>query len=128
MRAGAALLLAALLAPVWVTSACGGRRILGFGDARNGTLLVRHTEPEPQVIDVGETRIGIAPPDQVTCFRQVPTGSVRIEARPASLAESKSVQDLTRATEITLPPEQPLLWDIDHDQVFSGRVHERLCD
>jgi hypothetical protein len=27
-----------------------------------------------------------------------------------------------------LPPDQPLLWDVDHDQVLSGRAHRGLCD
>ena len=40
---------------------------------------------------------------------------------------SAGVEALTRATRLVLPPEQPLLWDIDHDQVFSGRAHARLC-
>ncbi|MBA3583244.1 MAG: hypothetical protein H0W36_01720 [Gemmatimonadetes bacterium] len=117
----AALLLLLLLV------ACG-HRILGFGDARRGILLVRHTEAEPQVVWVSGVELGIAQSGGITCFREVPTGSVRIEARPVSAAGDGGFQGLTRATEITLPPEQPLLWDIDQDQGFSGRAHARLCE
>ena len=109
-----------------LTSACGGRRIFGFGDARDGILLVRHSEPEAQQVWIGEDPVGIAQPGGVTCFENVPTGSVRLEARPVGSAAA-DLETLTRATRVTLPPEQPLLWDIDHDQILSGRAHARLC-
>lgn len=109
-------------------SGCGIReRIPGFGPARDGILLVRHNEPGPQEIWVNESRLGIAQPGGITCFRETLTGTLRIEARLPDGGRSAGIETLTRATQIVLPPEQPLLWDIDHDQVFSGRAHSRLC-
>lgn len=84
-------------------------------------LLVRHTEPGPVEIRAAEAVLGFAEPNTVTCFREVPTGSIRFEAR--SIAE----EDLVRAHTIVLPPEQPLLWDIDHNEVLNGRAHAVLC-
>lgn len=106
---------------VILLSACGGRRILGFGDAETATLLVRHNEAAPIEIVAGDASLGIAQPGGFTCFTQSPTGTMRLEARSAPEGA------LIRATRITLPPDQPLLWDIDHNQILSGRVHERLC-
>ncbi|MGH7565080.1 MAG: hypothetical protein ACREK5_11765 [Gemmatimonadota bacterium] len=107
---------------------CGLReRIPGFGPARDGTLLVRHNESRPQEIWANETLLGLAQPGGITCFRDVPTGTLRVEAREPGAALSSGIETLTRATQIVLPPDQPLLWDIDHDQVFSGRAHARLC-
>ena len=106
---------------VMFLTACGGRRILGFGDEENGTFLVRHTSGTPVEIVVNDRSMGIAQPGGFTCFTQSPTGNLRVEAR------STPQGDLIRATRMTLPPEHSLLWDIDHDQILSGRVHERLC-
>ena len=107
---------------------CGIReRIPGFGPARDGILLVRHSESGPQEIWVNETLLGLAQPSGITCFREVPTGSLRVEARIPGGQGSVGIRALTRATRLVLPPEQPLLWDVDHDQVFSGRAHARLC-
>jgi hypothetical protein len=107
---------------------CGIReRIPGFGPDRDGILLVRHSESRPQEIWVNETLLGLAQPGGITCFREVPTGSLRVEARPPVRQQSARIGALTRATRLVLPPEQPLLWDVDHDQVFSGRAHARLC-
>lgn len=109
-------------------AACGIReRIPGFGPARDGILLVRHSESGPQEIWVNETILGLAQPGGITCFREVPTGSLRVEARVPGGQGSTGIRALTRATRLVLPPEQPLLWDVDHDQVFSGRAHARLC-
>lgn len=109
-------------------AACGIReRIPGFGPARDGILLVRHSESGPQEIWVNETLLGLAQPGGITCFREVPTGSLRVEARVPGGQGSTGIRALTRATRLVLPPEQPLLWDVDHDQVFSGRAHARLC-
>lgn len=111
-----------------VLAGCGIReRIPGFGPARDGILLVRHSEPGPQEIWVNETILGLAQPGGITCFREVPTGSLRVEARVPTGQRSGTTAALTRATRLVLPPEQPLLWDVDHDQVFSGRAHARLC-
>lgn len=106
---------------------CGIReRIPGFGPARDGILLVRHSESRPQEIWVNETLLGLAQPGGITCFREVPTGTLRVEARLPGVQSSR-IESLTRATRLVLPPDQPLLWDVDHDQVFSGRAHARLC-
>ena len=111
-----------------VLAGCGIReRIPGFGPARDGILLVRHSESNPQEIWVNEAILGLAQPGGITCFREVPTGTLRVEARIPSDQRSSGTEALTRATRLVLPPEQPLLWDIDHDQVFSGRAHARLC-
>ncbi|MGH7542693.1 MAG: hypothetical protein ACREK7_02030 [Gemmatimonadota bacterium] len=111
-----------------VLAGCGIReRIPGFGPARDGILLIRHSESSPQEIWVNETLLGLAQPGGITCFREVPTGNLRVEARLPGGQASARIEALTRATRLVLPPEQPLLWDVDHDQVFSGRAHARLC-
>ena len=109
------------LLTVVVGSGCG-RQILGFGNSDNGVLLVRHTEPEPLEIVANETVLGIAQPGGFTCFQNTPTGTLRVEARDTD------GDRLVRAASIMLPPDQPLLWDVDHDQVLSGRAHRGLCD
>ncbi len=76
---------------------------------------------------MNETLLGLAQPGGITCFQDVPTGTLRVEAREPGAPLSSGIETLTRATRIVLPPEQPLLWDVDHDQVFSGRAHARLC-
>lgn len=116
MRAALAITLLTLL-----STSCGGRRILGFGNDETSTLLVRHNEPAPIEIFVGEMSVGIAQPGGFTCFRSGPTGTLRLEARSTPEGE------LVRATRLTLPPDQPLLWDVDHNQILSGRAHQRLC-
>lgn len=121
-----ALTAAGLLA--LTAAGCGLReRIPGFGPGRDGILLVRHSESAPQEIWVNDARLGMAQPVGITCFRNVTTGTLRVEARQPGDRRSAGIETLTRATQIVLPPEQPLLWDIDHDQVFSGRAHARLC-
>lgn len=116
------------LAVAAMLTGCGIRqRIPGFGPARDGILLVRHSEPTPQEIWVNEALLGLAQPGGITCFQQVPTGTLRVEARMPGGQRSSAVEALTRATRLVLPPEQPLLWDVDHDQVFSGRAHARFC-
>lgn len=124
-RRHAAPLVAFLL---MLASGCGlHQRIPGFGPERDGILLVRHSETGPLDVWADDIRLGEAAPDRVTCFSEAPTGSYRIEARSPGSDRSAGTASLTRATEITLPPEQPLLWDIDHDQVLSGRIHAALC-
>ena len=110
-----------LLLAVTVASGCG-RQILGFGGSDDGVLLVRHTQGDPLEIMANETVLGIAQSGGFTCFENTPTGSLRIEARVAN------GDRLVRAASIMLPPDQPLLWDVDHDQVLSGRAHRGLCD
>lgn len=128
IRRGAPVVLIGLTVVAVALAGCGIRqRIPGFGPARDGILLVRHNESGPQEIWVNETLLGLAQPGGITCFREVPTGSLRVEARVPGAQGSAGVQALTRATSLVLPPEQPLLWDVDHDQVFSGRAHARLC-
>jgi hypothetical protein len=127
-RRGARLVLIGLTITAVAPAGCGIReRIPGFGPARDGILLVRHSEPVSQEIWVNETILGLAQPGGITCFREVPTGSLRVEARVPAGQRSGAGTALTRATRLVLPPEQPLLWDVDHDQVFSGRAHARLC-
>ena len=100
-------------------SACAAKRFLGFGD--DATLLVRHHESEPQEILLDGRFLGIADSGQVACFREVRTGTVRLEARaPGGV--------LTRAASVVLPPEQARLWDVDHDQILEGRAFVRLCE
>ena len=110
-----------LLLTVTIGGGCG-RQILGFGNADEGVLLVRHNESEPLEIVANETVLGIAPPGEFTCFQNTPTGTLRVEARVTD------GDRLVRAASIMLPPNQPLLWDVDHDQVLSGRAHRGLCD
>lgn len=112
-----AVLLAVLFAVV--APACAAKRFLGFGG--DGTLLVRHHEPQPQEILLDGSFLGIADSGAVACFREVRTGTFRVEARaPGGV--------LTRATSVAMLPEQARLWDIDHDQILDGRAFVRLCD
>jgi hypothetical protein len=128
IRRGAPLALIGLTIVAIAAAGCGIReRIPGFGPARDGVLLVRHNESGPQEIWVNDAILGLAQPGTITCFREVPTGSLRVEARVPAAQGSAGTRALTRATRLVLPPEQPLLWDVDHDQVFSGRAHARLC-
>lgn len=100
-------------------SACGAKRFLGFGD--DATLLVRHHESQPQEILLDGQFLGISDSGRVMCFREVRTGTVRLEARaPGGV--------LTRAASVVLPPDQARLWDIDHDQVLEGRAFVGLCE
>ncbi|MFN2383600.1 MAG: hypothetical protein ABR559_04980 [Gemmatimonadota bacterium] len=127
---GAGGLMVALLG--MAMSGCGVQRILGFGSARDGVLLVRHTESATQRITAGDRRLGVAPPGVITCFTDVSTGTLRVEARPEAgvgeTAVGSGSTQLTRATMLVLPPDQPLLWDIDHDQVVNGRAYVGRCD
>ena len=123
MRAGISrgALLAAALAIVTggAASGCAAKRFLGFGG--DGTLLVRHHEQDPQEIWLEGDLLGVADSGVVRCFREIQTGTVRIEARATD-------GTLTRATSAVLPPEQARLWDVDHDQVLEGRAFLGVCD
>ena len=124
-RAARATLAAAVLATA-VTgflSGCAAKRFLGFdGD---GTLLVRHHESAPQEIWLDGELLGVVDSAAVACFRETQTGTLRVEARAATAASAPG--SLTRATSVVLPPDQPRLWDVDHDQVLDGRAFLRLC-
>ncbi len=109
------------LLTVAIAGGCG-RQILGFGNVDEGVLLVRHNESEPLEIVANENVLGIAQPGEFTCFQNTPTGTLRVEARVTD------GERLVRAATMMLPPDQPLLWDVDHDQVLSGRAHRGLCD
>jgi hypothetical protein len=123
LRAGparAALCTASLAVVIaGVAPGCAARRFLGFGG--DGTLLVRHHEHDPQEIWVDGDLLGVADSGAVRCFREIQTGTVRIEARDVD-------GTLTRATSVVLPPEQARLWDVDHDQVLEGRAFLGVCD
>lgn len=111
-----ALLLLLLLTPI----ACGVKRRV-FG-ADEGILLVRHNQPRAQEIRVGQILLGAALPGAIACFQEVPAGALRVEARAVGSGT------LTRATDIVLTAERPLLWDMDHLQVLDGRAYRGLCD
>ncbi len=120
IRAARGALGAAVLATVLAgfASGCAAKRFLGFGG--DGTLLVRHHEPAPQEIWLDGDLLGVADSGAVRCFRETHTGTIRVEARTAD-------GSLTRATSVVLPPDQPRLWDVDHDQILDGRAFLRLC-
>ncbi|MEJ2151663.1 MAG: hypothetical protein P8Y29_01615 [Gemmatimonadota bacterium] len=120
-HASAAARIATFLLLTVAVGGCG-RQILGFGNSKDGILLVRHNESEPLEIVANETVLGIAQPGGFTCFQHTPTGTLRVEARITN------GDRLVRAASIMLPPDEPLLWDVDHDQVLSGRAHRGLCD
>ena len=106
-----------------LASACGvKRRVMGVFGADEGVLLVRHTQPGAQVIRAGQMELGVVLPGAIACFPEVPAGNLRLEAR------SVETGTLTRATDIVLTAERPLLWDIDHLQILDGRAYRGLCD
>ena len=115
------LLLLLLLLPA--LEACGvKRRVMGILGDDDGTLLVRHNEAQAQTILADSLSLGVALPGAIACFRDVPAGPLRLEAR--AVGESS----LTRATSVMLAPERPLLWDLDHSQVVDGRAYLGLCE
>jgi hypothetical protein len=116
---GALLAVALATAIGGVASGCAAKRFLGFGGG--GTLLVRHHEHDPQEIWLEGDLLGVADSGVVRCFREIQTGTVRIEARASNGA-------LTRATSAVLPPEQARLWDVDYDQVLEGRAFLGVCN
>jgi hypothetical protein len=114
---------APLLLLLFLLSACGvKRRVMGVFGVDEGVLLVRHTQTGAQVIRAGEIELGVVLPGAIACFPEVPAGTLRIEAH------SVGTGSLTRATDIVLTAERPLLWDIDHLQVLDGRAYKGLCD
>lgn len=112
----------ALLAVCLLATACGGHRILRGIFGEHGTFLVRHTHSGPLEIWAGDERLGVADSAEVMCWEDVPTGSFR--ARAVVVGDTVTV----RATNVVLTPDDPLLWDVDHDQVVPGRVHARYCE
>jgi hypothetical protein len=112
-----------LLSLAIIAAGCGvHRRVMGILGEEEGTLLVRHHEAVAQEIRADTLSLGVALPGAIACFRNVPAGPLRLEARA-----SGSVS-LTRAVSIVLTPERPLLWDIDHSQVVDGRAYQGLCE
>lgn len=114
---------ALVIAAAGIAAGCAAKRFLGFGG--DGTLLVRHHEAAPQEIWLDGELLGVVDSAAVARFRETRTGTLRVEARAARAASAPG--SLTRATSVVLPPEQPRLWDIDHDQVLDGRAFVRLC-
>ena len=115
-----AILLLGLLAGL---ADCGvKRRVMGILGEDDGTLLVRHNETEAQTILADSLPLGVALPGAIACFRDVPAGPLRLEARDVGTAS------LTRATSVMLAPERPLLWDLDHSQIVDGRAYQGLCE
>jgi len=113
----------ALLLLLFLLSACAvQRRVMGVFGADEGTLLVRHNQPGAQVIRAGGIDLGVALPGAIACFPEVPAGALRLEARVVETGA------LTRATDIVLTAERPLLWDVDHLQILDGRAYKGLCD
>ncbi|HET6363046.1 MAG TPA: hypothetical protein VFH11_13480 [Gemmatimonadota bacterium] len=115
--------LALAIAVTGIATGCAAKRFLGFGG--DGTLLIRHHEPASQEIWLDGELLGVVDSAAVACFRETPTGTLRVEARAATAASAPG--SLTRATSVVLPPDQPRLWDVDHDQVLDGRAFLRLC-
>ena len=95
---------------------------MGILGEEEGTLLVRHHEDVAQEIRADTLSLGVAVPGAIACFREVPAGPLRLEARTTAQGT------LTRAVSIVLTPERPLLWDIDHSQVLDGRAYKGLCE
>lgn len=104
-----------------VIFACGAPRILGFGDAADTTLVVRHNFEAGLVVVLDQERLGEAPPGETTCFKVTRTGSVRLEAR------SRDGDRLRRATSAVFTSERAILWDIDQNEILDGRAHAGLC-
>ena len=62
-----------------LSAGCAAKRFLGFGG--DGTLLVRHHESAPQEIWLDGDVLGVADSGVVECFREIRTGTIRVEAR-----------------------------------------------
>jgi hypothetical protein len=95
---------------------------MGVLGADDGILLVRHTQSVAQEIRIGEAVLGVALPGAIACFQDVPAGPLRVEAHAVGTGT------LTRAADMVLTAERPLLWDLDHLQVVDGRAYKGLCD
>ena len=123
MRAATLFSLAIIVSLAIIISGCGvHRRVMGILGEDEGTLLVRHSQPAAQEIRADTLSLGVALPGAIACFREVPAGPLRLEARTVERGS------LTRAVSIVLTPERPLLWDIDHSQVVDGRAYQGLCE
>lgn len=105
-----------------VLAACGVPRAIGILGNEHGILLVRHNQSAAQEIRIGETVLGVALPGAIACFPEVPAGPLRVEAHAVGAGT------LTRATDVVVTPERPLLWDMDHLQILDGRAYRGLCD
>ena len=118
-------LFAAALAATSLAGACAVPRAIGILGSDRGFLLVRHNQPAAQEIRIGEegeTVLGVVLPGAIACFRDVPAGPLRVEAHAMGSGA------LTRATDLVLTAERPLLWDMDHLQVLDGRAYRGLCE
>lgn len=114
--AGATLLALAVLA------GCGAGRYIPFWGSADATLLVRHGRTVPlQIWSDGEP-LGVAAAGRIACFRELAAGSRRLRA--TLVGDTVTV----RASRVVLPPDEPMLWDIDHDQLLDGRAHAAACD
>jgi hypothetical protein len=101
--------------------ACGAPRILGFGEAADTTLVVRHSFETSLVVFLDQEPLGEVPPNETACFQVTRTGSVRLEAR------SPDSDRLRRATSAVFTSERAFLWDIDQNEILDGRAHAGLC-
>lgn len=115
--AGAALLVLAAL-----SAACGAGRYIPFWGSESTTLLVRHSRTVPLQIWYDRDLLGLAAAGRVTCFQDLPAGAHRLRAT----VEGDTVT--VRASRVVLPPDEAMLWDVDHDQLLDGRIHESLCE
>ena len=97
-------------------------RAIGILGNEHGILLVRHNQAAAQEIRIGETALGVAVPGAIACFPKVPAGPLRVEAYAVGTGT------LTRATDVVVTPERPLLWDMDHLQILDGRAYRGLCE
>lgn len=113
---------AALALLVLLSSSCAARRFLPFGEERDAALLVRHRETRSLEIWADEERLGVAEVGRIACFPKLRAGTYRLRA--TVVGDTTTV----RATRAVLPPEQPMLWAVDHDQMLDGRVYARYCE
>ena len=113
---------AALLLLLALSAGCGAGRYIPFWGSQNTTLLVRHARSAPLRIWYDQDPIGVAESGRITCFPDLPPGSHRLRA--TATGDTVTV----RASRVVLPPDEAMLWDVDHDQLLDGRVHAPLCD
>jgi hypothetical protein len=112
-------------------TACSVPRAIGILGDEHGILLVRHNQAAAQEIRILEpangdaprqTVLGVVLPGALACFPEVPAGPLRVEAHAVGN------DALTRATDVVVTPDRPLLWDMDHLQVLDGRAYRGTCD
>lgn len=114
--------LALALLALGALTACGAGRYIPFWGSEDATLLVRHGRAVPlQIWSDGEP-LGEAAAGEIACFRDLAAGSRRLRA--TLVGDTVTL----RASRVVLPPEEPMLWDVDHDQLLDGRAHVSLCE